>query len=295
MSKSSWFHSEFLSCNKFHVESLSTDPFLSPQTQQLEDPRTYNSHHASGCNFVSSCKSETPACHGALSHSPLMATFCDSSHPNDGQTWNRLRSSVPADKRNRKMIERQRRKDMNELFAMLRSLLPDENLRGKRAVSDQVHEAVNYVRHLQQKVEDLSTEREKMKAISDKNAKVSFEDVKLSCNEKVCIKAPPTEGSDRELPIVKTKFMGSVLQVCTNTFEDQIVFSDLLMALEAGGLEVVCAASSTINNKVYHTIHTKVSDIETFKIDTLEQKLWHLIRTNHTKDQDLQTVEAARA
>jgi len=114
------------------------------------------------------------------------------------------------------------------------------------------------VSYLQQKVEDLSTEREKMKANSDKNAEVSFEGLRLSCNDKVCIRAPPTEESDRELPIVKIKSKGSAVQVWTNTFEHQIVYSDILMALEDGGLEVVCAASSAVNNRVYHTIHTKV-------------------------------------
>lgn len=295
MSINSWFHSEFLSCNdvinQFHAESLpsSINPFLSPQVQQLEDPPTDNTHQAaSSCNFVYSCNSETPSSHLAPSNPPLMATLiCNSSHPNDGRVWNKLPGSVSADKKNRIMIERQRRKDMNELFATLSSLLPDENLRGKRAVSDQVQEAVNYVRHLQQKVEDLSTEREKMKANSDENAKVSLEGVRLSSNEKICIKAQPIGGSDREFPTVKIKSMGSTLQVCTNTFEHQIVFSDLLLAIEEGGLEVVSAASSAINNRIFHTIHTKVCDLETLNIDTLEQKLWHLIRTNHTEDQEL--------
>lgn len=117
---------------------------------------------------------------------------------------------------------------------------------------------MNYIRHMQHKVEELSTEREKLRANSDKNAKASLKAVKLFSDEKVCCKALPVECSDRELPAVKIKSMGSVVQVCTNTFLQQIVYSDLLLALEEGGLEVVCAASSAINNKVYHTIHTKV-------------------------------------
>jgi len=272
---------------KFGVESVSSsNPFLS--TQPVEDPPTSDTHHASICNFVDSCNSGTLAGHPGLSNPVLMATFCNSSRPNDGQS----QGAVPADKRKHKMIERKRRKDMNALMSILRSLLPDESLRGKRAVSDQVQETVNYVHHLQRKVEDLSIERDKLKAKSDNNAKVSFQGVRLSSDDKFCIKALPIGGSNREFPTVKIKCMGSAYQVWTNTFEHQIVYSDLLMTLEDGGLEVVCAASSAINNRVYRTIHTKVSDLNIFNIDTLYPKLWHLVRTNHTQDQDSQMVEA---
>jgi hypothetical protein len=123
-------------------------------------------------------------------------------------------------------------------------------VQGKRTVSEQVLEAVNYVGHLQRKIEDLSAQREKMKVNSDQNAKVSF--------EKFCNKTPPFGGSDREYPAVKINSVGSGVQIWTNTLEHEIVYSDILLALEEGGLEVVSAASSAINNRVYHTIHAKV-------------------------------------
>jgi len=138
---------------------------------------------------------------------------------------------------------------------------------------------MNYVRHLQQKIEDLLTQRERVKHNSDQNTKASLEAVRLPCDENlIYTKAPPIEGSDREFPKVKIKSMGSAVQVWTNTFEHQIAYSDLLRALEEGGLEIVGAASSAINNRVYHTIHSKVSDLNTIKIDTLYQKLWDLIK-----------------
>jgi len=182
------------------------------------------------------------------------------------------------------MIERQRRKEMKVFFSRLRSLLPEENLRGKRTVSEQVLEAVNYVCHLKRKIEDLSAQREKTKVNSDQNAKVSFENF--------CCKTPPFGGSDREYPAVKINSVGSGVQIWTNTLEDEIVYSDILLALEEGGLEVVSAASSAINNRVYHTIHCKVFDLNTLNIQTLYQKLWHLTSTHHTENQDLRTTEA---
>jgi len=278
MSISSWLHSPFFSCNDvtnmIDVESVSSssNPFLSTQD------------HARGFNSVYSCDSEIPA---GLSNPPLRPTFCDSSLPTDGQSWNRLPRSVTADKRNHKIIERQRRTEMKVLFARLRSLLPDGNLSGKPTVAQQVLEAVSYVRHLQRKIENLSAEREKMKVNSDQNAKVLF--------EKFCHKTLPLEGSDREYPAVKINSVGSGVQIWTNSLEHEIVYSDILLALEEAGLEVVSAVSSAINNRVYHTIHTKVFDLNTFNIHTLYQKLWYLISTHHTENRDLPSTTEARA
>eukprot|EP00253_Pinus_taeda_P023660 PITA_23660 len=272
--------SQFLSCNdvieNFNAQSvLSSNPFLS--TQPIEYPPTHDTHHPSICDFVDVCNSATPAGHSGLSNPVLKATFCGFSRRNHSQS----QRSDPSDKREHKMTERQRRKDMSALMSILRSLLPEGNLQGKRAVSAQVQEAVKYIQHLQRKVEDLSTERDKMKAKSD-----DIEEVRLSCKDKFCSKAPSIGGSDEEFPKVKIKSIGSDYQVLTNTLEHQIVYSDLLMALDDGGLEVVCAASSAVNSRVYHTIYTKVSDLNIFNVDNLYQKLWHLIRTNPTQDQD---------
>lgn len=117
-------------------------------------------------------------------------------------------------------------------------------------MSEQVLESVNHVGHLQQKIRELSAQREEMKVKSDRNDKVSF--------EKFCNKFPPLEGSDRGYPEVKIKSVGSGVQIWTNSLERDIVYSDILMALEEAGLEVVSAASSVISNRVYHTIHAKV-------------------------------------
>jgi len=252
MSIPSWLHSPFFSyndvTNAFDVESVSSNsnPFLPTQDPFLS---SYNTNHqAHRFNLFDSSNSETPA---SLSSPRLMQTFCNSSPPTDGQFCNRLPGSVTADKRNHKMIERQRRKEMKVLFSRLISLLPEENLRGKRTVSEQVLEAENYVCHLQQKIEDLSAQREKMKVNSGQNEKVSL--------EKFCNKTQAFGGSDRQYPAVKINSVGSGVQIWTNTLEHEIVYSDIILALEEGGLEVVTAASSAINSRAYHTIHAKTN------------------------------------
>jgi len=269
--------------NKFDVGSVSSNPNPCIPAQD-PFPSSYNiDHFAHRFNLFGTYDSETLETLAGFSN-PLMQTFCNSSSPTDSLCWNRLAGSVTEDKRNHKMIERQRRKEMKVLFSQLGSLLPEHNLRGKRTAAEQVLQTVNYVCHLQRKVKELSAQREKMKVNSDHNPKVSF--------EKFCNKTVSFGGSDREYPAVKINSVGSGVQIWTNILERDIVYSDILLALEEDGLEVVSAASSAINNRVYHTIHAKVLDLNTFNMHTLYQKLWHLISTHQTKNADLRTTEA---
>ncbi|OWM91149.1 hypothetical protein CDL15_Pgr000092 [Punica granatum] len=60
-------------------------------------------------------------------------------------------------------IERHRRKEMNTLYASLRSLLPAQILKGKRAVSDQLNVALGYINQIQRNIKKLETERARLK------------------------------------------------------------------------------------------------------------------------------------
>jgi len=294
MSIPSGFHSIFLSCNNginmfVDADSVSGyNPFLS--TQPLEDPPSYNTHHAPRSNFVNICNSGTPIDHhDLLNHPSLMRTICDSSRPTHRRSSHSVTRIAPTQKRwNHNMIEKQRRKDMKTLFSRLRSLLPEENLRGKRAESDQVLGAVNYICHLQQKIEKLSRERERMKADFDRKEQVSFVGVQFSSDEKFFGKRPGLQGSEGKFPTVKINSVRSGVKISLNAFEDQIVYSNLLLALEAFGLEVVNATSSSINNTVFHTIHNKVSDIGYYNMDDLYDKLRHLISDNQADPRALE-------
>ncbi|GLJ55107.1 hypothetical protein SUGI_1182820 [Cryptomeria japonica] len=138
------------------------------------------------------------------------------------------------------MIERQRRKEMNSLFSELWSLLPQESIREKRSVADQLEEAANY-----------GVEISKL---------LGFQE------------------SDEGFPSVKIKSFGSAaFQVYINSIPNQITLSDILLVLEECRVEVVSAASSVTNEKIFHTIHAKVTDHIIINFETLYVKLEHLI------------------
>lgn len=163
-------------------------------------------------------------------------------------------------------------------FSRLRSLLPEEHLWGKRSQSDQVLGAISYIGHLQQCVEALSRERDILKVNLNRQEQMSSVSMhELSSNEKFSSKQPWLQRSDEEFPTVEIKSIRSGVRISLNVFEDQIVYSNLLLALEECGLEVVNATSSSVNNKVFHNIYNKVSDIDKFNEDNLYEKLRHLL------------------
>ncbi|XP_057869432.2 transcription factor bHLH118 [Cryptomeria japonica] len=152
--------------------------------------------------------------------------------------------------------ERQRRKDMKSLYSSLRSLLPEEYVMGKRSIADQLLRTANYIKHLQEKVKEAKQVRDE------------------TCQKKMCQDLPVSVAS-QTFPSIKIDSSGSFIVV--STINCQIAFSDLLFAMENNDLHVVSASSCAMNDKFFHTVHAKVSDLNNFDKRILYRQISNLM------------------
>ncbi|KAK8685177.1 hypothetical protein V6N13_041185 [Hibiscus sabdariffa] len=157
-------------------------------------------------------------------------------------------------------IERQRRQEMSTLYASLRTLLPLEYIKGKRAISDQMNGAMSYIKDLQKRVDELSAKRDELK-------KVSFDSEGFHRGGTSSSVAFPSS------VVVRQSLDGAEVVVSTGLGGQALNLSRVLQLLLEEGLDVVNCISTRVDGALIHTIKLKVSDPRGVDVPYLEQKL----------------------
>ncbi|KZV14558.1 hypothetical protein F511_41725 [Dorcoceras hygrometricum] len=160
--------------------------------------------------------------------------------------------------------ERQRRQEMANLYASLRTLLPLEYIKGKRSVSDHMQEAVNYIKHMQKRIQELKMRREKRSNFSGTKIGSSNSD------EKSVNFVEVTQGRDGVEILISSG---------CNSFGLGPGLSGVLQELQASGLNVVSCLSTKENDRRFlHRIHAElVDDVKHIEIPVMQERLIHLI------------------
>ncbi|KAG6778755.1 hypothetical protein POTOM_015101 [Populus tomentosa] len=141
----------------------------------------------------------------------------------------------------RKLIERNRRNQMKELYSQLNSLEP------VLSVPDQLDEAASYIKRLQ-------TNLEKMK--EKKDSLMGMERADYTCKNSG---GGTTAGlRSPQIEVIET---GSTLEVVLmNGLDSRFMFNEIIRLLHEEGAEIINASLSVVEDTVFHTIHSKVGD-----------------------------------
>ncbi|KAJ0251013.1 Transcription factor bHLH126 [Hirschfeldia incana] len=158
-------------------------------------------------------------------------------------------------------IERQRRQEMAILYASLRSHLPLQYIKGKRAVADHVNAAVDFIKDTETRIKELSARRDDLR-------------------RETCQRLDPDQtGSE----LGRSEPASLIVQPCVNGFEvavssnssgpDALPLSRVLEALQDLGLEVINSLTTRVNERLMHTIQVEVNTFGCLDLAWLQQKL----------------------
>ncbi|CAH9059626.1 unnamed protein product [Cuscuta epithymum] len=172
-------------------------------------------------------------------------------------------------------IERQRRQEMATLYASLRSLLPVEYVKGKRSTSDHMHEALNYIKHMQKSIQELGRKRDRLKttASTAPGTSGSQDSEKNGSLDKKIV----TAGSRDFVSVSRCRSGIEVLIGFDGGGRGRFPLSRVLRTLENGGFDVVSCDSTTVDNRLLHRLQAEVSDEEDINLQALQQKLTDVI------------------
>ncbi|CAN8273929.1 unnamed protein product [Cochlearia groenlandica] len=174
---------------------------------------------------------------------------------------------MPQDNKKKKLIhrdiERQRRQEMSTLFASLRSHLPLQYIKGKRAVSDHVNGAVSFIKDMETNIKELSVRRDE-----------------LSSNETGHQRYPSRTGSElnnldpASSVTVQPCVNGFQVMVSSNSYgQESLLLSRVVETLQDQGLKVISSLTTKVNDRLMHIIQVEVNSFGCIDLAWLQQKL----------------------
>ncbi|KAK8617384.1 hypothetical protein V6N13_080300 [Hibiscus sabdariffa] len=175
----------------------------------------------------------------------------------------------------RKIIEKNRRNHMKNLYSKLNSLLPHHDSKEPLSLPDQIDEAVNHIQRLKTKLNEYREKKESLMA-RKRSYTCTIDSSSTVTETTVSLKSPE----------LKINEHGSAMEVVLMTGTDsQSMFYDMIGILNQHGAEVLNASFSTVGNTVFHVVHAEIGVFVGAQI--IKNKLNKLVHGSSCEDHGL--------
>ncbi|KAK7324711.1 hypothetical protein VNO77_28497 [Canavalia gladiata] len=144
----------------------------------------------------------------------------------------------------RKIVEKNRRNQMKNLYSTLYSVLPNHNSKDAKAVPDQIDEAIDYIKNLETKVK-----REKEKRESLKERKKTRGD---------CSSAFQVQGNPKSPKIEIQETDSSLEVILTCGADNEFLFYEIIRILFEENVEIVTANFSIVGDSLLLVVHGEI-------------------------------------
>ncbi|KAJ6925860.1 transcription factor bHLH162-like isoform X2 [Populus alba x Populus x berolinensis] len=159
-----------------------------------------------------------------------------------------MEHNLSSSRTDRKLIERNRRNQMKELYSQLNSLVPHQSSREPvLSVPDQLDEAASYIKRLQTNLEKMKEKKDSLMGME----RADYTSKNSGGGTTAGLRSPQIEVIE----------MGSTLEVVLmNGLDSRFMFNEIIRVLHEEGAEIINASLSVVEDTVFHTIHSKVGD-----------------------------------
>ncbi|KAK8613333.1 hypothetical protein V6N13_101098 [Hibiscus sabdariffa] len=176
----------------------------------------------------------------------------------------------------RKIIEKNRRNHMKNLYSRLNSLLPHHDSKEPLSPPDQIDEAVNHIQRLKTKLNEYKEKKESLMG-RKRSYTCTIDSSSTVIETTVSLKSPE----------LKINEHGSAMEVVLMTGTDsQFMFYDMIGILNQHGAEVLNASFSAVGNTVFHVVHAEIGAFVGAHI--IKNKLNKFVHGSSCEDDQLQ-------
>ncbi|CAD6228127.1 unnamed protein product [Miscanthus lutarioriparius] len=142
--------------------------------------------------------------------------------------------------------ERDRRKQLNELYSSLRSLLPDADHTKKLSIPTTVSRVLKYIPELQKQVDNLERRKKELTNANCKPGVLNTKEIVTPIVSVTCL-------NDTEIMVQ--------VSLHSNVAATALPLSKCIKVLENEGLHLVSSSTySTFENKTFYSLHLQVHD-----------------------------------